>query len=78
MELDPDESSLAISRIERALGRMEKTLSLIVSRAPELPLGISGAVTSASLPTEDSALLREEVIAVIEELDRLITEAENG
>ena len=78
MELEPDESSLAISRIERALARMEKTLSLIVSRAPELPLGISGAVTSTSLPAEDSTLLRQEVIAVIEELDRLITEAENG
>jgi hypothetical protein len=78
MELDPDESSLAISRIERALGRMEKTLSLIVSRAPELPLGISVAATNASPPAEDTALLRQEVIAVIEELDRLITEAEHG
>ena len=56
MELDPDESSLAISRIERALGRMEKTLSLIVSRAPELPLGISVAATNASPPAEDPAV----------------------
>lgn len=78
MELEIDESSLAISRIERALGRMEKTLSLIVSRVPELPLGIEGAVTNASPSPEDQEFLRKEVIAVIEELDRLMSEAENG
>lgn len=78
MELDLDESSLAIGRIERALGRMEKTLSLIVSRAPELPLGISGAHTGDSPSPEDSAALRQEVMAVIKELDRLISEADHG
>jgi hypothetical protein len=78
MELDIDESSLAIGRIERALSRIEDTLSLLVSRAPELPLGISGANTAATPSPEDSALLRQEVVAVIAELDRLISEAENG
>jgi hypothetical protein len=78
MELDTDESSLAVGRIERALSRLENTLSLIVSRAPELPLGIAGAPTNASPSEEDQAFLRQEVIAVIEELDRLISEAEHG
>lgn len=78
MELESDESSMAIGRIERALSRLENTLSLIMSRAPELPLGIAGAPTTTAPSPEDQAFLRQEVVAVIHELDRLISEAEHG
>lgn len=78
MELAPDESILAIGRIEHALGRIENALSLVLSRAPELPLGIADARGPAAPSPEDHALLRQEVVAVIQELDRLISEADHG
>lgn len=66
MELDLDESSLAIGRIERALRRIEKALTERASRP---------APASA---TNDQSALKAEVTAVIGELDRLIAEAKNG
>lgn len=63
MELDLDESSLAIGRIERALSRIEKVLA---DRANRPPSPGSDAGQSA---------LKAEVAAVIGELDRLIAEA---
>lgn len=66
MELDLDESSLAIGRIERALSRIEKSL---VERAER------GA---SDQPTSDQSALKAEVNAVIGELDRLIAEANRG
>lgn len=67
MELDLDESSLAIGRIERALSRIEKALTDRANRpAP--------AETAAS----DQSALKAEVVAVIGELDWLITEAKRG
>lgn len=67
MELDLDESSLAIGRIERAISRIEKALTDRASR-PAL------AETAAN----DQSALKAEVVAVIGELDRLITEAKRG
>ncbi len=68
MELDLDESSLAIGRIERALSRIEKSLSDRTSRS----------TPPATDPDTDSTALKAEVVAVIGELDRLIAEAKNG
>ena len=71
MELDLDESSLAIGRIERALSRIETVLTERANRpAPE-----SAPSQSAS---GDQSALKAEVVAVIGELDRLIAEAKNG
>ncbi|MBN8845020.1 MAG: hypothetical protein J0H88_17430 [Sphingomonadales bacterium] len=71
MELDLDESSLAIGRIERALSRIEKALTERATRpAPE-------PASSESNP-DDQTALKAEVTAVIGELDRLIAEAKNG
>ena len=71
MELDLDESSLAIGRIERALSRIEKALTDRASRpAPEIaPPETAGG---------DQSALKAEVVAVIGELDRLIEEAKRG
>ncbi|MBL9070478.1 MAG: hypothetical protein JNM03_10865 [Sphingopyxis sp.] len=66
MELDLDESSLAIGRIERALSRLEKALTERATRPAPAPA------------TNDQSALKAEVAAVIGELDRLITEAKNG
>ncbi|WP_447762765.1 hypothetical protein [Sphingopyxis panaciterrae] len=68
MELDLDESSLAIGRIERALSRIEKALAQQANRPPA-PL-FAGAA--------DQSGLKAEVAAVIGELDRLIAEAKHG
>jgi hypothetical protein len=69
MELDLDESSLAIGRIERALSRIETALTERANRpADETPPSDSG----------DQSALKAEVAAVIGELDRLISEAKNG
>ncbi|KTE21912.1 hypothetical protein ATE67_04530 [Sphingopyxis sp. H050] len=65
MELDLDESSLAIGRIERALSRIEKALSERANPAP-------------APAANDQSALKAEVAAVIGELDRLIAEAKNG
>lgn len=66
MELDLDESSLAIGRIERALSRIEKALSERANRPAPAPAA------------HDQSALKAEVAAVIGELDRLIAEAKNG
>ncbi|WP_449328578.1 hypothetical protein [Sphingopyxis sp. 550A] len=66
MELDLDESSLAIGRIERALSRIETVLTERANRPATEPA-----------PGDQSAL-KAEVVAVIGELDRLIAEAKNG
>lgn len=66
MELD--DASLAIGRIERALSRMEKALSDRAARP----------VPAIAHPTPDQSALKAEVAAVIGELDRLIAEAEHG
>lgn len=68
MELDLDESSLAIGRIERALSRIEKALAERAARP---------AAASAPAATDQSGL-KAEVAAVIGELDRLIAEAKHG
>jgi len=68
MELDLDESSLAIGRIERALSRIEKALADRANR-PE-------SVVPA--PAADQSALKAEVAAVIGELDLLIAEANRG
>lgn len=68
MELDLDESSLAIGRIERALSRIEKALADRATR-PE------SATTPAAA---DQSALKAEVAAVIGELDLLIAEANRG
>jgi hypothetical protein len=68
MELDLDESSLAIGRIERALSRIEKALADQANR-PAAPLLAAAA---------DQSGLKAEVVAVIGELDRLIAEAKHG
>ncbi|NIJ37022.1 hypothetical protein FHR22_001706 [Sphingopyxis panaciterrae] len=68
MELDLDESSLAIGRIERALSRIEKALA---ERANRPPAPLLAAAT-------DQGGLKAEVAAVIGELDRLIAEAKHG
>ena len=68
MELDLDESSLAIGRIERALSRIEKALADRAARTPPSP----------SDDAPESSALKAEVAAVIGELDRLIAEAKNG
>ena len=60
MELDLDESSLAIGRIERALSRIEKALTDRADRH-------SAAGTA---PSADQSALKAEVAAVIGELDR--------
>lgn len=68
MELDLDESSLAIGRIERALSRIEKALADRANRpAPAI-----------AAPAADQSALKAEVAAVIGELDRLIAEADRG
>lgn len=68
MELDLDESSLAIGRIERALSRIEKVLTERTNRpAPAI-----------ATPAADPSALKAEVAAVIGELDRLIAEAGRG
>ncbi|AMU95957.1 MULTISPECIES: hypothetical protein [Sphingopyxis] len=66
MELDLDESSLAIGRIERALSRIEKSLAERAERG------------ASDQPTSDQSALKAEVNAVIGELDRLIAEANRG
>lgn len=66
MELDLDESSLAIGRIERALSRIEKALADRTNRP------------AAADPAADQSALKAEVAAVIGELDRLIAEADRG
>ncbi|MBY4636891.1 hypothetical protein K5P26_07030 [Sphingopyxis sp. XHP0097] len=66
MELDLDESSLAIGRIERALSRIEKALA---ERANH---------STAPADGTDQTALKAEVAAVIGELDRLIAEAGRG
>ncbi|WP_062764894.1 hypothetical protein [Sphingopyxis terrae] len=66
MELDLDESSLAIGRIERALSRIEKSLAERAERGASVQ------------PTSDQSALKAEVNAVIGELDRLIAEANRG
>ncbi|PQM29446.1 hypothetical protein CVO77_00500 [Sphingopyxis lindanitolerans] len=71
MELDLDESSLAIGRIERALSRIENALTERANRPAPQP------VSSESAAGDPSAL-KAEVVAVIGELDRLIAEAKNG
>ena len=68
MELDLDESSLAIGRIERALSRIEKALADRADRPSPNP-----AARDA-----DQSALKAEVAAVIGELDRLIAEAGRG
>lgn len=68
MELDLDESSLAIGRIERALSRIEKALADRANR-PQ---------TAVVPPAADQSALKTEVAAVIGELDRLIAEADRG
>lgn len=68
MELDLDESSLAIGRIERALSRIEKALADRANR--------SESVSTA--PAADQSALKAEVAAVIGELDLLIAEANRG
>ena len=68
MELDLDESSLAIGRIERALSRIEKALT---DRANRPAAAVQPAAT-------DQSALKAEVAAVIGELDRLIAEADRG
>lgn len=68
MELDLDESSLAIGRIERALSRIEKALADRANRpSPANPV-----------PDGAQSALKAEVAAVIGELDRLIAEADRG
>ena len=71
MELDLDESSLAIGRIERALSRIEKALADRANR----PAPQSAAADPAS---DDQSALKAEVTAVIGELDLLIAEAKRG
>lgn len=66
MELDLDESSLAIGRIERALSRIEKALAERANRPVPEPAA------------NDQSALKAEVVAVIGELDRLISEAKHG
>ncbi|MDP3784349.1 hypothetical protein CDQ92_12540 [Sphingopyxis bauzanensis] len=68
MELDLDESSLAIGRIERALSRIEKALADQPKRSPP----------AIAAPATDQSALKAEVAAVIGELDRLIAEADRG
>lgn len=68
MELDLDESSLAIGRIERALSRIEKALAVRATR-PE---------SAAPAAAADQSALKAEVAAVIGELDLLIAEAGRG
>ena len=68
MELDLDESSLAIGRIERAVSRIEKALTDRANRP----------VPSVAAPAADQSPLKAEVAAVIGELDRLIAEADRG
>ncbi len=68
MELDLDESSLAIGRIERALSRIEKALADRANR-PE---------SATTPPAADQSALKAEVAAVIGELDLLIAEAKRG
>ena len=69
MELDLDESSLAIGRIERALSRIEKALADRESRPAPAP---------APSETASQSALKAEVAAVIGELDRLINVAKHG
>lgn len=66
MELDLDESSLAIGRIERALSRIEKALTA------------RPVVMAPAAATSDQTALKAEVAAVIGELDRLIADAKHG
>ncbi len=68
MELDLDESSLAIGRIERALSRIEKALADRANRP----------ASAVAAPAADQSALKAEVAAVIGELDRLIAEADRG
>ncbi len=71
MELDLDESSLAIGRIERALSRIEKALADRANR-PAPPTGAGDPAR------DDQSELKAEVAAVIGELDLLIAEAKRG
>lgn len=71
MELD--EASLAIGRIERALSRIEKSLSEQASARADLDGRPGNPVGS-----ESDTALRAEVAAVIGELDALIAEAKRG
>ena len=71
MELDLDESSLAVGRIERALSRIDKALTDRANR-PAPPIATSEPAGA------DLSALKAEVAAVIGELDRLIAEAGNG
>ena len=68
MELDLDESSLAIGRIERALSRIEKALADQPNRPP----------SAIAAPAADQTALKAAVAAVIGELERLIAEADRG
>ena len=68
MELDLDESSLAIGRIERALGRIEKALAERANRPAPSP----------AAPAGGQSALKAEVAAVNGGLDRLIAEADRG
>ena len=71
MELDLDESSLAVGRIERALSRIEKALTDRANRpAPQSAMSEPAGDEQSALKAEDAA--------VIGELDRLIAEAGNG
>jgi len=71
MELDLDESSLAVGRIERALSRIEKALADRANRPePIIAPGDPG--------DSDQSALKAEVAAVIGELDLLIAEAKHG
>lgn len=69
MELDLDESSMAIGRIERALSRIEKALTEQANRP---------APAASEVAAPDETALKAEVAAVIGELDRLIEEAKHG
>ena len=71
MELDLDESSLAVGRIERALSRIEKALTDRANRPP-------APIAASEQASGDQSALKAEVAAVIGELDRLIAEAGNG
>jgi hypothetical protein len=73
MELDA--ASLAIGRIERALSRLERA-NLGPTTANPVPRQGDLLTQDAPPPANDS--LRNEVKAVIAELDKLIAEAGRG
>ena len=73
LDMELDDASLAIGRIERALSRMEKALTDRAARPTAAP-----SVSATPLPPADQSALKAEVAAVIGELDRLIAEAQRG